>query len=112
MGIDLKAMASFFREKRGEVLPTATLRFERDSALFAGLAERARPLPEGLRVGSYEDAGLTFTAVDRAGGPLTFITPPDLAGLPSPGEISPWNSAVLAFLRALPGDARIVLFWC
>src|SRR5262249_46544338 len=30
MGLDLKVMASHFRERRGEVLSTATLRFDRD----------------------------------------------------------------------------------
>lgn len=112
MGIDLKVMASFFREHGGEMLPTASLRFERDSGLFGRLSRLARPLPEGLKVGNYEDEGLTFTNVDRAGSPLTFVTPADLAGLDVPAEVSPWNIAILAFLRALPDDMRIVLYWC
>lgn len=108
----MKVMASYFRERRGELLPTATVRFERDAGLFSRLSQLARPLPPGLKVGSYEDEGLVFTEVDRGGKSLTFFTPADLATLAMPAEVTPWNAAVLAFLVALPADARIVLFWC
>jgi hypothetical protein len=117
MGIDLKVMASHFRERRDEFLPTAILRFERDVGLFARLTRDSvpcfvRPLPNGLKTGYYEDQGLMFTDVDRYGQPLTFTTPGDLRDLEPPEEISPWNRAVLSFLLTLPGDARVVLFWC
>jgi hypothetical protein len=117
MGIDLEVMATRFRERRGEFLPTATLRFDRDSGLYEQLDRHAtpclvHPLPEGLKVGRYEDQGLTFTDVDRYANPLTFTTPADLSGLRVPDGIDPWNQAVLAFLLALPPEARIVLFWC
>jgi hypothetical protein len=86
MGVDLKVMASRFRELRRELLPTATLRFERDPVLFAQLSLEAtpplaRPLPPGLRVGVYEDEGLVFTGADRQGQPLTFTTPADIRAL-------------------------------
>jgi hypothetical protein len=117
MGIDLKVMATSFRERRGEYLPTATLRFERDPRLLAQLAPDAtpslvRPLPPGLKVGSYEDEGLVWVEADRYGSPLTCTTPTDLRNLRLPDDLAPWNAAVLAFLLALPPDARIVLFWC
>jgi hypothetical protein len=117
MGVDLKVMASYFREHRNELLPTATLRFERDSALFSKLSRDAvpclvRPLPPDLKVGYYDDAGVVFTQVDRSGEPLTCVTRADLAGLERPDGLSPWNSAVLAFLLALPENIRIVLYWC
>jgi hypothetical protein len=117
VGIDLKVMASYFRGRRGEMLPTATLRFERDSGLFGALSREAavcvvHPLPPDLRVGCYEDEGLGFKQVDRYGQPLTYTTPADLEKLNIPDGLSPWNSAVLAFLQALPKDARIVLYWC
>ena len=83
MGIDLKILATSFREHRGEFLATATLRFERGPALFARLAPDAtpclvRPLPPGLQVGQYDDDGLTWTEADRYGQPLTYTTPGDL----------------------------------
>lgn len=117
MGIDLKVMTSHFRERRGELLPTAMLRFERDSALFSKLSMDAvprlvQPLPPDLKVGSYEDEGLVFTQADRYGQPLSWISRADLAAMELPDRVSSWNRAVLAFLLALPEDIRIVLFWC
>jgi hypothetical protein len=117
MGIDLEVLASHFRERRGEMLSTAKLRFDRDSRLFGQLDRQAspclvRPLPEGLQVGSYQEDGLTYSATDRSGQPLTFTTPADLVHLRIPEELAPWNRAILAFLLALPPDTRIVLYWC
>lgn len=68
MGLDLTAMASNFRDRRGEMLPTAVLRFDRDAMLFAQMAADATPclvdrLPDGLAVGVHEDAGLRFTVL-------------------------------------------------
>ena len=53
MGIDLKVLASHFRERRGEFLATASLRFDRDQRLLAQFSADAepclvRPIPEGL----------------------------------------------------------------
>ncbi len=117
MGLDLKVMASHFRERRGEFLPTAILRFDRDSRLFAQLTRdavpcRVQPLPEGLKVGCYEDEGLVYTDVDRSGLSLTFTTPADLENLSVPDDVCDWNRAILAFLRTLPSNTRIVLVWC
>jgi hypothetical protein len=118
MGIDLEVLASHFRERRGEILPTARLRFDRDGRLFAQLDRQAtpalvRPLPEGLRVGIYEDQGLNFKDTDRYGNPLTFTTSADFRGLRIPeDELAPWNRAIVAFLLALPPDFKIVLYWC
>ncbi len=117
MGIDLKAMASYFREHRSEMLPTATVRFDRDPRLFSKLSRHVapclvQPLPPDLKVGCYEDNGLSYKQVDQYGAPLTFTTPAALARLVPPDEMSPWNAAVLAFLTALPDNTRIVLYWC
>src|SRR5262249_37539415 len=105
------------RERRGEMLPTAKLRFDRDSGILSQLDRNATPclvhsLPEGLKVGVYQDDGLTFTAADRSGQPLTFTTSADLRHLPVPDEVAPWNRAVLAFPLAFPPDGGIVLYWC
>jgi hypothetical protein len=71
-----------------------------------------KPLPAGLKVGHYEDEGLKWEEVDRYGRRLTFTTPCDLRRLSLPDDLAPWNRAVLAILRALPSDARIILYWC
>ena len=117
MGIDLKILASNFRERRGELLSTASLRLDRDPRLQSLLSKEAvpsivQPLPEGLKVGHYEDDGLKFSDADRYGQPLTFTTPKLIESLRVVEEMSDWNRAVLAFLFALPPETRIVLFWC
>lgn len=117
MGLDLKVLASHFRERRGEFLATAAIRFDRDEGLFSQLVAEAipsltRPLPVGVKVGHHEDAGLEWAEVDRHGQPLTYTTPADLRRLRMPEDLAPWNRAVLAFLLELPDDARIVLYWC
>ena len=117
MGIDLKVLVSNVRERRGEMLPTAVLRLDRDAGLFERLTPAAdpclvRPLPAGLTVGVREDDGLRYTDADRSGNRLTYTTPAGLRRLAVPDDLADWNRAVLAFLFALPADARIVLFWC
>jgi hypothetical protein len=117
MGIDLQVLASHFRERRDEVVPTASIRFDRDPRLLGQLSLEARPclvrqLPDGLKAGHYDDEGLKFYAVDRYGRPLTFTTPSDLQNLHAPDDLSPWNRAVLSFLLTLPPDTRLVLYWC
>lgn len=117
MGLDLTVLASNFRERRGEMLPTATLRFDRDTAIFSQLAPDAtpclvHPLPDGLTVGSYEDSGLRYTDADRSGNRLSFTTPVDLRRLVVPDDTAPWNRAIITFLLALPPDTRLVLYWC
>jgi hypothetical protein len=117
MGVDLKVLASHYRERRGEFLASATLRLDRDAGLFAQLALGAdpclvHPLPAGVKVGHCEEEGLKWEELDRSGAPLTFTTPAELKRLRVPADLSPWNRAVLAFLLALPPDARVVLYWC
>jgi len=117
VGVDLKEFASHFRERQGEFLTTAALRFDRDSALFAQLSSDAEPclttlLPAGLKVGHYEEEGLRWDEVDRQGQPLTFTTPNELRRLQLLDELAPWNRAVLAFLLSLPPEARVILYWC
>jgi hypothetical protein len=117
MGLDLKVMVSSLRERRNEMLPTATLRFDRDAGLFGRLASDAtpclvRPLPDGLKVGSYEDEGLQYIDADRYGNRLTWTTSADIRLLVVSDDTAEWNRAVLAFLLALPSDSRIVLYWC
>ena len=117
MGIDLKILASNFRERRGEILSTASVRIDRDPRLLSLLSNDAvpclvQPLPVGLKVGHYEDDGLKFDEKDRYGQALTFTTPMQLQALREVKEISEWNRAVLAFLLVLPPDTKIVLYWC
>ncbi len=117
VGVDLKVLATHFRERRGEFLATASLRLDRDARLLTQLDADAdpclvHPLPRGLKVGHYEDEGLRYDEVDRYSKPLTFTTPDTLRHLRVPDDLSDWNRAVLSFLLALPPDARVILYWC
>lgn len=117
MGLDLTVMASHYRERRGELLPTASLRFDRDAKLFSQLSADAipclvRPLPDGLTVGVYEDSGLRFTETDRYGTRLNWTTPQELRRLVVPDDTAEWNRAIITFLLALSPDSRIILYWC
>src|SRR5205807_2669341 len=117
MGIDLKVLASHFREHRGDLLSTASLRFDRDMRFLSLFSQQAdpcivQPLPHGTKIGHYEDQGLRFDEKDRYGNPLTFTTPEQLEAIRDINEISDWNRAVMAFLFALPSGTRIVLYWC
>ena len=117
MGIDLKILASNFRERRGELLSTASLRIDRDPRLLALFTTEAIPclvtaIPEGLKVGHYEDDGLKFAETDRYGQRLTFTTPEQLHSIQTIDDLSEWNRAVLAFLLTLPAGTKIVLYWC
>jgi hypothetical protein len=117
MGFDLQVLASNSRAKGGELVTTANLRFDRDMRLLSQLARDANPclvhpLADGLKVGHYRDDGLRFEDVDAYGKQLTYTTPADLKILQTPIDLVPWNQAILAFLTALPPDARLFLYWC
>lgn len=117
MGIDLKILASNFREKRGQLLSTASVRLDRDHRLLSLLSKEAvpclvEPLPVGLKVGHFEDNGLQFDENDRYGNPLTFTTPEQIEALRRVEETSDWNRAAIAFVLALPPGTRIILYWC
>jgi hypothetical protein len=117
MGIDLKVLASHFRERQSEVLSTAMIQFERDDRLRSLFLREANPciiepLPAGLKVGHYEDEGLRFDDKDRYGHALTFTTPEKLKAESLLENQTEWNQATLKFLRALPRGSRIVLYWC
>src|SRR5438128_745371 len=112
MGIDLKILASHFREHRGEFLATATIRLDRDSRLLSLLSSIAEPIPDGLKVGHYEDDGIHFDENDRRGDRLTFTTPERVRSLRPVEDLSDWNRAALAFVLSLPPGARLVLYWC
>ena len=104
MGIDVEFMASHFRERRGEFLPTATLRLDRDPRLLVQLDQQAlpclvHPLPEGLKVGHYDDQGLRYDDMDRYDEPLTYISPADLGRLRLPAWFKKGSGTVAGTAR-------------
>ena len=75
------------------------------------LAALATPLGRPLYV--YEDGGLRATSEDPYGTPLTFITAHMLwrSKLLRHSDTRPWDNAIDEFVRLLPPDTRIILWW-
>ena len=117
MGIDLRVLASHFREHRGEMLATAEIRLDRDPRLLSVFSKNAvpcivQPIPEGLKVGQHTEKGLVYAENDSYGNRLTFTTSKELKSLRVVENLTDWNRAALAFLLSLPPETRIVLYWC
>lgn len=117
MGIDLRVLASNFREHGGEMHATAQIRLDRDRRLLSVFSPQAepcivQPVPEGFKVGLHTDEGVKITENDGYGKPLTFTTPEQMRVVGEIEELTDWNRAALAFLLKLPPGSRIVLYWC
>lgn len=77
--------------------------------LFETLRAEALQLPQELY--AYLDEGLTKTRSDPYGNPLTYTEASTLARLFFTVMLGPRDEAVAEFLKALPGDTRVVLWW-
>jgi len=69
-----------------------------------------KDIPQGKRVHWYGDDGLKTITEDPYGCGLTYVDAREFANV-EPGETGDWNKAVLAFLKALPPETPIVLWW-
>lgn len=69
------------------------------------------PLPTGLKINYFGEAGLLSKNVDGYDAPLTFVYAKDLASLAIDEYTPPYNKAIVAFLKALPPETPIVLMW-
>jgi hypothetical protein len=98
------------------------IRVDRDYRLYsqiAGLRGTAgytqvcnpRPIPSNVKVQWYEDEGIKERKTDPYGSPLTYLTAGELLAVALPTNASPWNKGVWAFLKELPPDTRILLWW-
>lgn len=100
------------RYQHNPIIPYTRMKLEfEDEPLFERIKEKATPL--SAPVMWYFDSGLDI--VDEAlHAPLTFITAFHLAdalrAIPT-SKLTKWDFAVVAFIEALPHDARIILWW-
>lgn len=125
MGMSLKLL--IVQGSRGlavtPIMADNKLNFERDYALFAKIdnawmSERGvkqlcspKPLPPGLEFMVLdEEKGWARETQTLYGEPLTYVTASELAKLPDK-NISRWNKAVLAMMKALPAETPVVLWW-
>lgn len=80
-----------------------------DHELFDQIKADAVPLSGGMDW--YDDDGLEVVSEDPYGAPLTCMSAFTLARHFASEELRGWDAAVLAFVKHLPPDARIVLWW-
>lgn len=71
------------------------------------LLKNARPVPKA-RIRTY--AGLV-PKKDHYGNPLTFVPAGAFVGFQKKPGVMEWDLAIAAFLRILPPETPIVLFW-
>jgi len=84
---------------------------ERNYHLFDAIKSLTSPQPAPdscLPAFWYSDEGLRETYTDAYGDPLTYLLPKDFERLESE---YPYNQAVIDFMRNLPPDMPIVLWW-
>jgi hypothetical protein len=106
MGLDLTLIPDRYyrnREADSKVLAYDRIQFRRDTTLFDQILKL--PATTSPIVISYEDDGLHETAR------LHEVTAGVLGSVIPDGPIAPWNLAILAFVRHLPPDTLIVLWW-
>jgi len=120
MSLDLKIIP--VEAKRWELQSGFGLQYERDSLMFVGdyrIFEQIQetvpthPLPEGVKLEVYSEGGIEHRRNDSYGDELTFVLAGDLKKIQWPTtELQPWNRAIKAFIKALPNDTCVILFWC
>lgn len=110
MGLDLTLLPHKHHHVSGTPFLCESLRMDRDYDLFGRL--RACPSREAGSVEVHSDDGWRRTDGDPYGDPIRYALAGDLAAvLPADVEVSPWNAAVIAFVRALPADVPVYLWW-
>ena len=97
----------------GEVQERMRLVLDQDYEFF-GYFEQVtyRPFPKysGLVIWD-DDGGLTSVKKDPMGNKLLYFLAGDFKGKRLPQRFSPMNRAAFAYLRALPEDFPVVLWW-
>ena len=112
MGLDLTLLPHKHHHTGGVPLLCESLRLDRDYGLFGKL--RACPSREAGALEVRCDSGWRTTQTDPYGDPIRYALAGDLAAVlvdVSSADVSPWNFAALAFLRALPADVPVYLWW-
>lgn len=96
---------------RGPLLACDRLRMDfQDYDAFDRLRAEAIPMVDGVQW--YGDDGIEDCTEDNYGEPLTFVTAYTLAKHLRGTPLAGWDLAVLAFVKTLRPDTRVVLWWC
>ena len=80
-----------------------------DYEAFDHIKAEAIPMPEGVHW--YDDDGLQARNDDPYGNPLTWMPAHSLARHLACAPLRGWDMATLAFLKAIPPETKVVLWW-
>jgi len=110
MSINLTLVFERYGINRDSLLAFERMRLDwQNYDAFDRLKADAIPLPIG--VDWYDDEGLRHSTTDEYGAPLTYVSAHTLANHLSSAPLRGWDAAALAFLKALPPDTKIILWW-
>ena len=113
MGLDLTLVPERWAPRGRPILGYCRVDLQgRDHHIYAEIAKRAVPLlPEVLLW--YGDDGIEERTDDPHGKPLTFVNATDLGSILYRHRLkfNQWDKAVMYFVRQLPADNRIILWW-
>jgi len=112
MGLDLRVYIDKYCGTMNEYfLGTESLSFYRDYDLFDKIREFNSKLitEEKIKFSEYSDTGLFERSDDPYGGPLTFVKAGQFSKISY--TKNSWNNAVLQFLKLLPSETIVILYW-
>lgn len=114
MGLDLTLVPNRYPQIGGWFLAYDRISLDRQYALFDAIRDQVDtfPLEDDTRFQWYGDEGLEDVREDPYGSPLRWCFAKDLSKIRlSVEDLSAWNRGVVAFVRSLPPDTKIVLWW-
>ena len=122
MGMDLTVAPIRHYENNNWWLAHTRIDFERNYEIFAQISgEHGRdksaqvlqpiPLPPTVKFDWYEDSGLLTRIEDSYGGKLTYVVANDFHTVYIPANTGIWNRRLIEFLRGLPAQMPVVLWW-
>jgi hypothetical protein len=113
MGMDLDLGIAKYAEDIGSWwLLYDRLRLDRDYNLFDQFVVLTRePIPTDIKVDWYSDDGVQRIKEDAYGNLLRFVRAGEFNKIELK-KTSQWNKAVFSFLRQIPPDTPVVLYWC
>jgi hypothetical protein len=111
MALNLTLIFDRFSQRGGPILSTNKLAFD---YVQASLADELHPfsVPLSEPVHWLEDGSDSSPRkTDMYGDPLHFVSATHLVPKLAVIAKTPWEKAVVAFVGALPPDARVILWW-